>query len=101
MNDIIRHIKDQITEITKKALLEMKVDLAVDVEIEIPKDKTHGDFSINTAMKLTKILKMPPRDIAKSLLFQKIIDIYSPLSLYQYLNNSSLLITFLVIFPTL
>lgn len=74
MNDIIRHIKDQITEITKKALLEMKVDLAVDVEIEIPKDKTHGDFSINTAMKLTKILKMPPRDIAKSLTDAFVLD---------------------------
>ncbi len=67
MNDIIRHIKDQIADITKKALLEIKVDVAVDVEIEIPKDKSHGDFSINTAMKLTKLLKMPPRDIAKSL----------------------------------
>ncbi len=67
MNDIIRHIKDQIAEITKKALLEINVDVAVDVEIEIPKDKSHGDFSINTAMKLTKLLKMPPRDIAKSL----------------------------------
>ena len=67
MNDIIKHIKEQIAEITKKALIETKVDVAVDVEIEIPKDKTHGDFSINTAMKLTKLLKMPPRDIAKSL----------------------------------
>lgn len=67
MNDIIKHIKDQIAEITRKALLEIKVDVAVDVEIEIPKDKSHGDFSINTAMKLTKLLKMPPRDIAKAL----------------------------------
>ena len=74
MNDIIRHIKDQIADITKKALLEIKVDVAVDVEIEIPKDKTHGDFSINTAMKLTKLLKMPPRDIAKALTDAFVLD---------------------------
>lgn len=67
MNDIIKHIKDQIAEVTKNALLHMKVDVAVDVEIEIPKDKTHGDFSINTAMKLTKLLKMPPREIANQI----------------------------------
>ncbi len=74
MNDIIRHIKDQIAEITKKALVEIKVDVAVDIEIEIPKDKSHGDFSINTAMKLTKLLKMPPRDIAKSLTDAFVLD---------------------------
>ncbi len=67
MNDIIKSIKNEISSVTKKALLEMKVDVDVDIEIEIPKEKAHGDFSINTAMKLTKLLKMPPRNIAVSL----------------------------------
>jgi len=74
MNDIIRHIKDDIARITKEALVNADIDLAVDVEIEIPKEKSHGDFSINTAMKLTKILKMPPRDIAKNLVDAMVFD---------------------------
>jgi len=77
MNDIIRHIKEQIGEITKKALADMDIQgkesdefkkaLSGEIEIEIPKEKAHGDFSINTAMKLTKILKTSPVSIAKAL----------------------------------
>ena len=67
MKDIIRHIKNDIARITNDALRKIEIDVAVEVEIEIPKEKSHGDFSINTAMKLTKLLKMPPRDIAKNL----------------------------------
>ncbi len=68
MNDIIKHIKDEITRVTKGALSNMGTaqdDLSI--EIEIPKEKAHGDFSINTAMKLTKILKKSPQLIAKEL----------------------------------
>jgi len=77
MNDIIQHIKSEISEVTKKALevmdlpftdsAEFKDALNLEIEIEIPKDKSHGDFSINTAMKLTKVLKTSPVNIAKSL----------------------------------
>ena len=66
MTDIIRHIKDQIAQITKKALADMDIQgkdcpefeaaLNGEIEIEIPKEKAHGDFSVNTAMKLTKVL---------------------------------------------
>jgi len=77
MTDIIRHIKNQIADITKKALADMNIEgkdcvefeeaLKGEIEIEIPKEKAHGDFSVNTAMKLTKILKKSPRDIATAL----------------------------------
>ncbi len=71
MNDIIKHIKDEITRVTKDALSKMEMaDFSANelsVEIEIPKEKAHGDFSINTAMKLTKILKKSPQLIAKEL----------------------------------
>lgn len=35
--------------------------------VEVPKDKSHGDFATNAAMLLTKQLKMKPRDIAQAL----------------------------------
>lgn len=34
------------------------------ITIEIPKDKSHGDYSTNLAMQLTKLLKRNPREIA-------------------------------------
>ncbi len=37
------------------------------VMVEIPKDINHGDYSTNIAMRLTKILKMNPREIASNL----------------------------------
>ena len=54
MNDIIRHIKEQISEVTKSALQNMEIAIpdadafkaATDsqIEIEIPKDKAHGCY---------------------------------------------------------
>ncbi len=40
----------------------------VEIEIEIPKEKNHGDFSSNIAMKLTKVLRCAPAKIALSLI---------------------------------
>jgi len=78
MNDIIRHIKNQITDIVKDSLTkielagtdseEFKAALLGEIEIEIPKEKKYGDFSVNTAMKLTKILKTAPVNIAKEII---------------------------------
>lgn len=39
-----------------------------DVVIEIPKDASLGDYATNLAMRLTKILKMKPIDIAQGLI---------------------------------
>jgi len=44
----------------------------IEIEIEIPKEKSHGDFSTNAAMKLTKILRNAPAKIADALI--KAID---------------------------
>lgn len=74
MNDIIKHIKDQIAQITKASLQKLETsDNAetlrnIDIEIEIPKDKQYGDFSVNTAMKLTKLLKTSPQNIASKII---------------------------------
>ena len=61
--NIIDKIKNEIAVAVKGAL--EKADLGTtEIEIEIPADKKNGDFSVNTAMKLTKIAKRPPREIA-------------------------------------
>lgn len=37
------------------------------ITIEIPKDKSHGDYSTNLAMQLTKLLRRNPREIATAI----------------------------------
>ncbi|ANE45901.1 arginine--tRNA ligase [Paenibacillus swuensis] len=41
---------------------------SVEVALEVPKEKAHGDFSTNAAMQLTKLAKKNPRQIAESIL---------------------------------
>ena len=36
------------------------------VEMDVPSEKTHGDFSTNIALKSVKLLKRPPMDVAAS-----------------------------------
>lgn len=42
--------------------------------VEIPADKSHGDFAANTAMACAKALKMPPRKIAELICANIILD---------------------------
>lgn len=56
----------------KKGLFNALVSLnypTEDIEIilEVPKDKNHGDYSTNLAMKLVKILRKPPMIIAEEI----------------------------------
>lgn len=39
----------------------------VEINIEYPKDRAHGDFSTNIAMQLARELKLPPMEIAKGI----------------------------------
>ena len=39
-----------------------------EIEIEVPKVQSHGDFSTNIAMVTASIQKMPPRKIAEAIL---------------------------------
>ncbi len=39
----------------------------VDVQVERARDKTHGDYAVNTAMILAKQARMKPRDLAEQL----------------------------------
>lgn len=72
--DIIAKIKDEITSVIGNAcaILEEKKEIKFDeqgyvvpIEIEVPKDEKNGDFSSNIAMKITKLVKKPPRALAE------------------------------------
>ncbi len=76
MKNIISTINEQLESVIGNALavledggkIKFPQGYLVEIETEIPKDKKNGDFSTNTAMKLTKVLQMPPRAIAELML---------------------------------
>lgn len=82
MSEIITTLKSIINESLKRLYDDNFEDKII---IEVPKDKEHGDFSTNIAMKLAKELHNSPLNIAKSLvsdlktnqLFNK-VDIAGP-----------------------
>ena len=76
MNNLIMEIRNQIKNTVSASLdvicadLDDEIKVAVkasEIEIEIPKEKGHGDFSVNTAMKLTKTLRKNPRETAQNI----------------------------------
>lgn len=60
--DIERVVLQSVESIGKKINL---TDLPVGVEVEIPKRKEFGDFSVNTAMVLAKKMGRNPRQVAE------------------------------------
>ncbi len=67
-------MKELITKLIEQALIALTnenilpADLAVTIQIDNTKDKTHGDFASNIAMMLAKPAKMKPRDLAEKIL---------------------------------
>ncbi len=61
-------MKQEVIKSLQKVFESLKdqwgIESIPDVEVEIPRDEKMGDFATAAAMKLTKILKKPPRDIA-------------------------------------
>ncbi len=70
MSDLINQASLQLNEIIMDALGVLVAEEAVPAvplpafNIEIPADKSHGDFAANTAMVCAKAFRMPPRKIA-------------------------------------
>lgn len=65
MNKIEMNLKKCIQEAVFAAF---ETEIAEDeITVEIPKEKNHGDYSTNTAMRLTKKLHKNPREIAEML----------------------------------
>lgn len=77
MSDLIKKASDRLREIIMDALGALVAEESVPAisvpafNIEIPADKSHGDFASNIAMVCAKSFKMPPRKIAE-LLCEKI-----------------------------
>ncbi|MBQ9899198.1 MAG: arginine--tRNA ligase [Ruminococcus sp.] len=71
MADLIKQASVQLRELIMDALgslvarQELPAELIPDFNIEIPADKSHGDFAANTAMVCAKAFRMPPRKIAE------------------------------------
>ena len=99
--NIVTEIQNQIKEEIKQAVI--KAGLADEAAIpgvilELPKDKTHGDYSTNMAMQLARIAKKAPRAIAEDIInhfdtskasIEK-IEIAGPGFINFYLNNAYL-----------
>ena len=65
MNQIESNLKKALQSAVRQAFdTELETSSIV---IEIPKDKSHGDYSTNVAMQLTRILKNNPRKIAEAI----------------------------------
>ena len=71
MSDLIKKASEQLREVIIDALGVLVAEQAVpavpipDFAIEIPADKSHGDFAANTAMVCAKAFRLPPRKIAE------------------------------------
>src|SRR3970040_388993 len=61
-------LKEQIALLIGIALETVAPDAPVSLEIERPKNATHGDFSSNAAMQLARPLKRNPRELAQLIL---------------------------------
>lgn len=71
MSDLINKASLQLREIIIEALGRLTAEGTVPAvpipsfAVEIPADKSHGDFAANTAMVCAKAFRMPPRKIAE------------------------------------
>ena len=69
-------MKTQIKQLISDALAQLKVrgelgsEATGDIVIERTRDKSHGDFACNIAMRLAKIAKRKPRDLAELIVHQ-------------------------------
>lgn len=99
--NIVEQVQAKLKEEIKAAVV--KAGLATeeqvpDVILELPKDKANGDYSTNMAMRLTKIAKKAPKQIAEALIehfdqtkasIEK-IEVAGPGFINFYMNNAYL-----------
>jgi len=61
-------VKSQLTALLEQALASVAPTATnTPIQLERPRDPTHGDFATNLALQLAKALKKSPRDIAQQL----------------------------------
>lgn len=80
MSDLIKKASEQLNEIIMNALGCLVANEAVPsvplpaFNIEIPADKSHGDFATNAAMVCARSFKMSPRKIAELICNEVFLD---------------------------
>ena len=60
--------KAHLTDLFRQALAQFPQAVDLPLELERPKQSSHGDFACNAAMQLAKALKRNPREVAQSVL---------------------------------
>lgn len=70
---VTRKVKASLLSLLKDAAIKGKrlgqlaFDTLPEINLEVPKDKAHGDFASNLALVLSKTVKKPPREVAQLL----------------------------------
>jgi arginyl-tRNA synthetase len=60
--------KNHLTDLFKQALAQFPQAQDIPVDLERPKQSSHGDFACNVAMQLARIQQRNPREVAQSIL---------------------------------
>jgi arginyl-tRNA synthetase len=74
MPDTLLHMKNLISQLLGSAVSRLQSegvlpsDVAPSIQVEIARDKAHGDFASNLAMTLAKPARMKPRDLAEKII---------------------------------
>ena len=80
MANMIQKAKQQVTELVTEAYLaaaekgELPAGLTLNGSVEIPKDTANGDYAANYAMASAKLMRMPPRKVAETLIENMKLD---------------------------
>lgn len=63
-------MKNEVIKAVRKALESLNLENIPDIEVEIPKDESHGDVATTIALNLAKPLKKAPKKIAEDILIR-------------------------------
>lgn len=80
MANMIQMAKQQVAELVNAAYLaaaekgELPAGLTLNGSVEIPKDTANGDYAANFAMASAKLMRMPPRKVAETLIANMTLD---------------------------
>ena len=80
MANMIQKAKQQVAELVNAAYLaaaekgELPAGLTLGGSVEIPKDTANGDYAANYAMASAKLMRMPPRKVADTLVSNMELD---------------------------
>ena len=66
---VLQQAGQQIISMTAEAVGALGTEFSEEqVRLEVPKDKSFGEFSVNTAMQLASVLRKNPRQIAQEII---------------------------------